>query len=684
MTTDNVGQGSPSPQPPLQAVQPPAQPGSGGSQGGADGYPQAAAFAPWGNIPAALTKRRQWCLAGADKRPITATGLAASVTDPATWTDFETVCRAATTSGRGIGYVLTADDPFTCIDLDVKETTPPAHLQRFERIVSSFDTYTERSRSGVGLHVWLEGAIGKGRRRDGVEVYSQERFIICTGDVVRQSPIAPRPDLLGQLVTEMGRELPITELGLCGDDTADFALASRASLDDGELGRLFAGDWQDRYPSQSEADLALVKLLMPHTDSARECWMTFRLSVLGKRTKAERPDYAQSTLGVAAQQLARDAAALEHGREMSASLFWRPPPRSSRYFRLMRDGELANLPPLRWLVKRVIPDAGIGAIYGESGSFKSFLTLDLLAHISNGKEWFGHRVRAAPAVYVPFEGQGGIPNRVKAWRLAEAARRDPSILLSVVPPDDVATNVAVIMDPLNLREPADRDKLVATLIDNGWAGGVVCIDTLAHASSGLDENSSAMAEMITIFRDLQHRLGGVILLIHHSGKDQSRGMRGWSGLHAAMDFVVECQRPKARSTEAQFVLTKVKDGAAAKAFGFMMQAIPIGFDEDGEGISSLVVSPSSAHGDDSQPRETDAERDTADDEFVWEWVARALERDEYPSGRSLEGQREQQMCPVRAITQKRLRDAIHRLRATSRLIDADGKAPSGNRYMVTA
>ncbi|MDO2063659.1 AAA family ATPase, partial [Escherichia coli] len=62
--------------------------------------------------------------------------------------------------------------------------------------------------------------------------------------------------------------------------------------------------------------------------------------------------------------------------------------------------------------------ASVGTVFGQSGTFKSFLVLDLLAHIANGQPWFGHRVTAAPAVYVPFEGQGGIPKRVAAWRMA--------------------------------------------------------------------------------------------------------------------------------------------------------------------------------------------------------------------------------------------------------------------------
>jgi len=644
---------------------------------------------PMDRLPQALRELPQWCVAGPDKSPLMTNGQRANVKDPASWTDFDSACRAAEADGRHVGFVLTASDPFTCIDLDVKDHTPAKHIERFDKIVTTFDSYAERSRSGLGLHVWVEGNIGRGRRsRDGVEVYSQERFIICTGNVVRDRPIVGRPELLDTLVMEMG-STPAAKLDLSGDDDPDHALAGRASLDGGELGRLFRGDWEGRYPSQSEADLALVKLLMPHSESPGECWRTFRLSNLGQRDKAGRADYAQSTLGLAAQHLANDAAQVQHGRELASSLFWQAPPHNQRHFHLLLDGDLDRLPSLRWLVKGIIPDAGIGAIYGDSGTFKSFLTLDALAHIANGLDWFGRRVRPAPAVYVPFEGQGGIPNRVRAWRLTQAAQRNPDVLFSIIPPDDVRTNVAVIVEPMNLRDQADRDKLVATLTENGWAGGVLCVDTLAHASNGIDENSSAMGEMLSIFRDLQHRLGGVILVIHHSGKDQARGMRGWSGLHAAMDFVVECQHDKnAGHRDAQFVLTKVKDGESGGVFGFMMQAIQLGFDEDGDAITSLIVSPSQTEvepaGKDKTAkkgkgiRDIDAETAAADNKFMWQWVADQVRTGNYPSKNSLKGQLPD-MKETYEITQDRVLAAVERLFAEGRLMQEKViKSDSGN------
>lgn len=627
-----------------------------------------------------MQDRPQWALASpTEKRPRTTSGAPADSTDPTTWTDFETACRAAAERGWQVGYMIHEGDPFCCIDLDVKSETPVEDRARFDRIVATFDSYTERSRSGLGWHVWVRGEIGRGRKRDGVEVYSQERFIICTGDVAHDRPVAARQAVLDNMVGQM--QPPLAAVALTGDDCPDFAVAERAARDDGELGRLWRGDWQDRYPTQSEADLALAKLLLPLTDSLRECWRTFRLSALGQRDKAGRPDYAASTLALARAHVASDITSADHGRTAAEDMFFRRPANPSR-LRLLVDAQLDSLPPLRWLVKGVVPDAGIGAIYGASGSFKSFLTLDLLAHISNGREWFGHRVKPAPAVYIPFEGQGGIPNRIKAWRTAQTALRHPDRLATFDPDEDVLSQIAVVMEPLNLREQADQDRLVAGLKQHGWAGGVLCIDTLAHASAGIEENSSAMGEMIGIFRNLQQQLGGVILLVHHSGKDESRGMRGWSGLHAAMDFVVECQKlGEPASREATFSLAKVKDGTTGSAFGFRMNTVFLGNDEDGDPTTSLTVSRAELGDKSEHPFVIDAIAEAAeDDAFVETWVRDLMGEGSQPTGRWLEAARPT-VKDKRKLTQKRLRDAICRLKAVGRLEDTPDRLVQNGKWL---
>jgi len=654
----------------------------------------------WQRIPADLRERPQWALASPhDKRPVTVDGRPASSTDPASWADFDLACRAALKRGDGwhVGFMLHESDPLCCIDLDVKEGTSAEDQERFQSIITAADSYTERSRSGRGWHVWVRADIGPGRRRGGVEVYSRERFIICTGDVVRDQPIGDRQALVTNMVGQM--EPPAPDILLTGEDQPNHELAALARADAGALGRLFRGESLGSYESQSHADLALVMLLLPRTSSPRECWATFRLSALGRRAKAGRPDYMRRTLAVAAARVTREAEQSRLGAEIAVGFEATMQSRSGApgspkpaYLRLLVDGDLDALPRLRWFVKGIIPDAGIGAIFGASGTYKSFLTLDLLAHVSNGREWFGHRVKAAPVVYVPFEGQGGIPNRIRAWRTAQTAARYPDHLATFAPDEDVLSRVAIITEPLNLRDEAHRDLLVSTLLSSGWAGGILCIDTLAQAAEGIEENSSAMGEMIRIFRELQQRLGGVILLVHHSGKDETKGMRGWSGLHAAMDFVVECQREgDSDARAANFRLAKVKDGTTGTSFGFQMQLVHIGVDEDGDPITSLTLRPAVlgerpehpfkvGKGSKAGLREIDADLSAQDDAFVLGWARQQVVAGNFPSKNSLKVQLGEMKAAGYSITQDRVLAAVNRLLAYSRLT-REPKSPNGNAWL---
>jgi hypothetical protein len=649
--------------------------------------------ARWARIPQALRDRPQWALAGPDKAPRTASGGNASSTDPSTWTDFQSACAAAAERGWHIGYMLHADDPFTCVDLDVCDAdsqvrkgqpidptqwTKPEAIEGYRAGVSHFDSYAEQSANGKGFHIWLIGSIGPGRKRDGVEVYSQDRFIVCTGDVVWDRPIAERPAQLTTLLDSM--RTPVESLELPPDPAdaeADWYVADIAANDTGEMGALFRGEWQGKYPSQSEADLALVKMLARLTESNRECWSAFRMSALGKREKAARADYMKRTLSLARAHLANDAAQLAHGQQIASAIIAGTRTHDPRHFRLLNEDDLRHLAPQRWLVKGIIPDASIGTIFGQSGTFKSFLTLDLMAHVANGVPWFGKRVIAAPAVYVPFEGKGGIPKRVAAWRTAKMHQHG----------HNVVTNMRFITEPMNLRNPLDRDKLVATLTENGWAGGILCIDTLAQAGVGIDENSSeGMGEMIGIFQELQRRLGGVVLVVHHEGKQSSAGMRGWSGLRGALDFSIKCQRDEDEGKsklDAQFVLDKVKDGEDGLTFNFSMLRVHLGYDADGDEMSSLTVAPPVVLSFIEQltAPPTEAQRDEEDEQFIYEWVKREVADGKFPSGTSLDNQLADMKEQGRAMMQKRVRGAVARLKAKSKLAKAATKSPSGNDWL---
>lgn len=249
-------------------------------------------------------------------------------------------------------------------------------------------------------------------------------------------------------------------------------------------------------------------------------------------------------------------------------------------FQLLTPAELAALPPVRWLVRGVLPQEGIAAVYGPPGSGKSFLVLDMLAHVAGGRDWFGCHVNAAPVVYLGLEGEAGIAQRLQAWQ----SHNGPLL-----------QTFRAILSPLDIRKPGDRAELVSAIKGAGMAGGVLAVDTLNRAAPGADENSSAeMGEIVQAAKHLQAELGGLVLLVHHSGKDASRGLRGHSSLLAALDASVEVAREGDRR---EWRIGKAKDGEDGKAHPFRLSVVELGTDDDGEEITSCVCLPDEAPAD---------------------------------------------------------------------------------------
>lgn len=304
--------------------------------------------AQWLRLPSVLRERQQWLLAGPDAKgdlkvplSINAAGerYPGSSTNTSTWMPFEHAVAVAAQQGLGIGYVLSASDPFTCVDLDVKNAvnypddpgkwSTPEQIALYGRILHGFNSYSERSQSGQGLHIWVLGKVGQGLKRDGVELYSQERFIACTGDVVVDAPVEERGQLLHSMATQMravaqARASTLVEVDEEERDSYVFEMARHAVNQDKFLA-LCAGRWEEvgEYPSQSEADLALMSMFTFYSKSNEQCRRLFRSTELGKRAKATKDDrYLNTTLALIRARQEREAAAerklLDNSKEQIA------------------------------------------------------------------------------------------------------------------------------------------------------------------------------------------------------------------------------------------------------------------------------------------------------------------------------------------------------------------------------
>lgn len=225
----------------------------------------------------------------------------ASVTDATTWATFDEAVHAATANGwySGIGFVLTDNDPFAFIDLDDTKGDQAA-LDRQIHIYNEFDSFAERSPSGSGLHIIVKGALPSGRRRSFIEVYSSQRYMTMTGDVYRNAPIRDCNEALNALWAQMGSGSVAAAVyaGVAEEKETDARVIERATAAaNGEkFAALLAGNWQDYYPSQSEADFALVDIVAFYTQNRAQISRIFRNSGLGQREKGKRVDYVNYML----------------------------------------------------------------------------------------------------------------------------------------------------------------------------------------------------------------------------------------------------------------------------------------------------------------------------------------------------------------------------------------------------
>lgn len=236
---------------------------------------------------------------------------------------------------------------------------------------------------------------------------------------------------------------------------------------------------------------------------------------------------------------------------------------------------------LTWRVKRLWPAVGVCFVGGPSMSGKSFWVLDAMARVCRGEAVLGRRSIEAGIVYIAAEGAHGVRNRIAGLR----QRIGP-----------LGGRLKFVGQQPDLTDPSDVDELQAflttTKADLEAAGhelGIVVVDTLAAAAAGADENASGdMGPVLRALQDMAAALGCLVLVVAHTGKDESRGLRGWSGQLGNADGVIMLTEPDGETRSG--TVLKVKDGPSGDRFGFALEVVDIGLDDDGEAITTCVIS----------------------------------------------------------------------------------------------
>lgn len=181
--------------------------------------------------------------------------------------------------------------------------------------------------------------------------------------------------------------------------------------------------------------------------------------------------------------------------------------------RLYHCDELNELPPMRWLIDGEIPERGLGILYGQPGTGKSFLALEYCERVSQRR----------PVVYIAGEGVSGYPRRHAAWLQHNKIKSGKLYFWT---------------EPVNFLRSGDVDLFIEEI--RALNPHLVVIDTLARCMVGGNEDKADdMGLFISNIQRMQTQLDTAALVIHHTPKGTTATPRGSGALGGAADVMIE-------------------------------------------------------------------------------------------------------------------------------------------------
>jgi hypothetical protein len=247
------------------------------------------------------------------------------------------------------------------------------------------------------------------------------------------------------------------------------------------------------------------------------------------------------------------------------------------HYTLLNIAALLAMTLPRWVLRRVIRLGELVVVYGEPSCFKTFVVLDIVLRIAFGLAWGKYKTTPGRVVYLAGEGAGGLGKRLLAWAtLLPAGVRIEDARFRILP------------HALAFLSNDEFGALKEALSAEGEKPDVIIVDTLSRYMVGGDENSAQhMGIFVGRCGELRDATGATVIVVHHKGKNALME-RGSSALRGAADVMLEVTR---QGQHVEIKGVKAKDAELLESVHLTTRVVMLGYDEDGEILSSLVLDP---------------------------------------------------------------------------------------------
>lgn len=260
---------------------------------------------------------------GITKVPYQPNGYKARPTDPKTWTTYDNA-KAAMETGKfdGIGYALTADEGYICIDLDHCVNPETGDIDQWameilDIVQEAGGTYSESSPSGTGIHLWGRGGLPKNKginqpMKNGhkIEMYTNAHYMTVTGEPMNDTPLNDIQPAIDKILTMLKKPPAESGEGKAGTSTpvpvlnlSDDEIITRIRDSDGapkfhslyDLGNVSTYD-----NDQSRADQALLNMLAfwtrKNAEQMKRIFLSSKLAETLDRKGGHKDDYLKRSI----------------------------------------------------------------------------------------------------------------------------------------------------------------------------------------------------------------------------------------------------------------------------------------------------------------------------------------------------------------------------------------------------
>lgn len=531
-------------------------------------------------IPEAIAELRkipQWVGYSTNKIPVAPTGGPASSTDPTTWGTLADAKHIRLVQGLpGVGFVFSADDPYVGIDLD-NAIGDDGELHQWARdIVDRFDSYTELSPSGNGVHIWVRGDIPRpGAKLDQggvkIECYKHSRYFTVTGQPLggTSQAIEDRGDELAAWFDDTFGRVEFKELKSSAEDvlweappTEEWVAEALKYLDPGmgewdwrkvgaalkaEFGNAGFSYWDEwssgssKYDGQAKTWKKWQAIDETKWSVATLAWMAQQAGFMMPQARVVLPSHME---GGWEEWLSQNEDGVGQPEAAAEGL------RIKLYdvFDLMNDPS----PFEPDLVGPGVLGAGdMMLVFGPPKSMKSMATLSMCMEFAMGREWMGMKpTRPLRTVFAQFEiKRDNLRKRIQLLSqqygdLEKLALKDKIWMTDRFTPQlsgDFITEFAR-----------------ATLEACKGELDLLVLDPLANIYSGDSENDNTqMAQFVRAIKVMRNHIDPnvAIVLVHHASKvrredrelEPFNALRGASALRGAYDTGIYLDRVDEKS-----------------------------------------------------------------------------------------------------------------------------------------